>query len=124
MRISDWSSDVCSSDLPPRPAAARARVRRRCCVSSGRRRAPTGSRRSSPGSPVGAVAAAGGFLAPADRLDAFADQRRAAVDKPGVALHQRGAGGHFLARKSEVWGKSVAVRVDLGGLRVLKKKTL
>src|SRR3546814_2953473 len=27
MRISDWSSDVCSSDLPPRPHARRAPAR-------------------------------------------------------------------------------------------------
>src|SRR3546814_14850265 len=30
MRISDWSSDVCSSDLDDSPAAARPKVKQRC----------------------------------------------------------------------------------------------
>src|SRR3546814_13680351 len=30
MRISDWSSDVCSSDLDDSPAAARPKVQQRC----------------------------------------------------------------------------------------------
>src|SRR3546814_19527737 len=29
---------------------------------------------------------------------------------------------HGIDRKSVVWGKSVSVRVDLGGLRIIKKK--
>src|SRR3546814_11968988 len=70
MRISDWSSDVCSSDLLGRPA-----------------RYPP--RRG------------GG----ASGLQGLLRSRRTAED-----------------RKSVVYGKSVSVRVDLGGRRVIKKK--
>src|SRR3546814_13028448 len=38
MRISDWSSDVCSSDLASAAAAARARTQRACSRWSARRR--------------------------------------------------------------------------------------
>src|SRR3546814_12718571 len=83
MRISDWSSDVCSSDLR--------RFRQR--------------------------AVAGAEIVEAERHalileagDDRADQRR--------ILEQRAFGD----RKSVVLGKSVSVRVDLGGRRFSKKK--
>src|SRR3546814_20012874 len=91
MRISDWSSDVCSSDL--------GRVARR---------------RRKPGQPpgghdacVGAGGAAGG-----------------AGDHGQPGAVERGGGVFFRPsdRKSVVKGKSVSVRVDLGGRRILKKK--
>src|SRR3546814_13551274 len=74
MRISDWSSDVCSSDLaPPRRATA--------------------TWTSSCGPPA---------------LWATArSPTRTCVD-----------------RKSVVLGKSVSVRVDLGGRRIIKKKII
>src|SRR3546814_19703577 len=94
MRISDWSSDVCSSDLggPARPCRRRrtrpearrpARRERPCRWSGGRSecRAPA---RSSCGRPV--------------------------PPRPGD-------------RKSVVEGKSVSVRVDLGGGRIIKKQS-
>src|SRR3546814_14361213 len=68
MRISDWSSDVCSSDLAT-PGPVSSLHRRRC------------HRPASDG----------------QRADACAD------------------------RKSVVKGKSVSVRVDLGGRRIIKK---
>src|SRR3546814_2362689 len=78
MRISDWSSDVCSSDLgagrEPRPGAAAA-----CALALGGR----------------------------------------AVDDR--ACRARGL-AHASDRKSVVEGKSVSVRVDLGGRRIIKKK--
>src|SRR3546814_17863195 len=83
MRISDWSSDVCSSDLS---LAVRARARRR-------RLRPIGVRAVGVGLALGLLA---GLLR-------------------GLAL---GAD-----RKSVVWGKSVSVRVDLGGRRIIKKQT-
>src|SRR3546814_19404569 len=39
------------------------------------------------------------------------------------AVYLRGlVGVHTLDRKSVVWGKSVSVRIDLGGRRIIKKK--
>src|SRR3546814_17512989 len=109
MRISDWSSDVCSSDLR------------------------AGSGQSFLGHEVMAVALAVGQ----------GERRAVLVEGPGgemvaeglVGVHEAdhgGAGHHGLgrriaageaqARKSVVEGKSVAVRVDLGGRRSFKKK--
>src|SRR3546814_15900963 len=73
MRISDWSSDVCSSDLSCTRSATSTPAR------SGRR--------------------------PAARRSSFRRWRRARTD-----------------RKSVVSGKSVSVRVDLGGRRIIKNK--
>src|SRR3546814_19516493 len=118
MRISDWSSDVCSSDLHrprhaiaarrpqsarlstrpvrlPLPAARRAAICRRCDARS-------------PPHPSRAEAryAAGNLLAAVLR-----GQEPPLLDAPGD-------------RKSVVEGKSVSVSVDFGGRRNLKKKTL
>src|SRR3546814_20571160 len=87
MRISDWSSDVCSSDLLQRQHRKR--------------------RLDRPGGGQG-----------------VADHRfvRAHWNFPGqIAEHVLDAHG-LQARKSVVSGKSVSVRVDLGGRRILKKK--
>src|SRR3546814_16184048 len=88
MRISEWSSDVCSSDL----RRFRAYARRRAPVLEPLR---SGAR--------AAVAHA------ACAADAEVEPRR--------ARHLR-----FQDRKSVVWGKSVSVRVDLGGRRILQKQ--
>src|SRR3546814_18147290 len=74
MRISDWSSDVCSSDLADGGRQPRGEQPR------------TGAQR--------------------------------AADAAGPDHFGRGARD----RKSVVAGKSVSVRVDLGGRRILKKK--
>src|SRR3546814_5676409 len=97
MRISDWSSDVCSSDLAlghrialmpgqHRHAAQRLELRVREL-------------------PVDGIA----YQRGKQLHDAagFAQARRSVVTRP--------------ARKSVVSGKSVSVRVDLGGRRILKK---
>src|SRR3546814_16105856 len=86
MRISDWSSDVCSSDL--RDAA---RAGRNGCV-----RARATRRRSRVG-------------------------RRPRANRGGCRGRGRRDGSQD--RKSVVEGKSVSVRVDLGGRRIIKKKT-
>src|SRR3546814_10223846 len=92
MRISDWSSDVCSSDLPvPWRHGARGRPGR----GTGR---------------MGRVEPVPGVRRPRGRA---------------VAALRRGGGGRRLARsdrKSVVSGKSVSVRVELGGRGILKKK--
>src|SRR3546814_12052380 len=96
MRISDWSSDVCSSDL--RPTLAR--------TSSALARAS-----SSPALPKLFH----------QRRSAIAAMARLSItdspiSTPGVwNLRQ-------IDRKSVVSGKSVSVRVDLGGRRNIKKK--
>src|SRR3546814_17928199 len=104
MRISDWSSDVCSSDLGP---LARSGLAGPGCprklAGQGDRSAAAGARRRCPGTGDGPrpwLPAGGG---PADR-------------------RLTGAGRAAPDRKSVVSGKSVSVRVDLGGRRVLKKK--
>src|SRR3546814_19152739 len=90
MRISDWSSDVCSSDL-----SRHVRERRAALVARDH-----------------------------ERLDAAAlDVRRAG---PQAVEHHVDLPTHQVAqgrdRKSVVSGKSEAVRVDIGGRRVFKKK--
>src|SRR3546814_16061660 len=84
LRIRDWSSDVCSSDL-------HGRLQPRC-----------GSDRS----------------CSARRMACFPP---GAEDAGGTA--GGGCRGKLGDRKSVVWGKSVAVRVDIGGGRISKTKT-
>src|SRR3546814_19103369 len=110
MRISDWSSDVCSSDLAPRPAqtepasdrhrtASPGTVHRRiaCFLRHGRASPVTDAYR--PGGRSGAPAAPCG--------------------SPGLGV---GFKGVRRDRKSVVAGKSGSVRVDLGGCRIIQKK--
>src|SRR3546814_12683243 len=118
MRISDWSSDVCSSDL----SGAGEQLAQHCRV-------------------VAAGAAGGGRAGLARRLAARAHvpeagpaRRRAAGARPAHAAaagarRRRGARarlrlgiGRRPERKSAVSGKSVSVRVDLGGRRSLTQK--
>src|SRR3546814_15744238 len=100
MRISDWSSDVCSSDLvrllkPRRPGDGQA----------------AGTRTS--------------YLNQRLRIDADIVRRRAGgIDDRLRRLQALRDGGLISEedRKSVVSGKSVSVRVDLGGRRHIKKK--
>src|SRR3546814_18521149 len=96
MRISDWSSDVCSSDL-------RALVKFAELDGADRLLGQ-------------------GFL----RFD-MRDPTKLVARKPGeVVRHDvapAASPGPIADRKSVVTGKSVSVRVDLGGRRIIKKKT-
>src|SRR3546814_4771828 len=92
VRISDWSSDVCSSDLARLPLV-------RMQVMRSRQSSRTYS----------------GHCAAAPRIDRH--PRPMAVI-PANAGIQCGQGD----RKSVVEGKSVSVRVDLGGRRIINKK--
>src|SRR3546814_20145019 len=96
MRISDWSSDVCSSDLCGQGQVARALRRLRCGVRD--RRGPV--QPEYPGH-EGALARP------------FTRARCLGLARGGVLSGDR---------KSGVEGKSVSVRVDLGGRRIIKKK--
>src|SRR3546814_5897893 len=104
MRISDWSSDVCSSDL----------------------------QRLVAGVEIGALQLGHGFgVDPArgHEIERLADAvgqrlillepRRAAheIERPGVNLMEIG-----IDRKSVVWGKMVIGREDLGGLHIYENK--
>src|SRR3546814_18832296 len=100
MRISDWSSDVCSSDL-----VLSEQVR---------------------GDPR--LDAEHQLLALFFRLHRLGRELRDVRDEGdfgrdrvlrGGVEHEPGLGP---ARKSVVWGKSVSVRVDLGGRRIIKTK--
>src|SRR3546814_18891826 len=97
MRISDWSSDVCSSDLHFEVKLA-LRFERFITI---------------------------------HRLDFLLERRCVEVpcefccsfhfqDLLGELTCPRHAA--LIDRKSVVWGKSVSVRVDLGGTRIIKKK--
>src|SRR3546814_11068171 len=101
MRISDWSSDVCSSDLPdaelPRELDQRVAhmLHQEHCLGC--------------------------------RLEAVSLSRKQCDSEPLFEpLEQRAHGGLAHAekdRKRVVEGKGVSVRVDLGGRQVIKKKT-
>src|SRR3546814_10972498 len=100
MRISDWSSDVCSSDLSGRTEAAHA-------GDGGTSRQHRGAGNGTGGTDgrAGAKLRRAGDEAGGDArtADAATDQRER-------------------ERKSVVEGKSVSVRVDIGGRRLIKKK--
>src|SRR3546814_21119088 len=104
MRISDWSSDVCSSDLDggwshdPHDAADAVILGRPALVPAWRARC----RRARPPVPR---------HRPRQRIDAVPRGRP-----------RRAVAARRVDRKSVVKGKSVAVRVDSGGRGIIKKK--
>src|SRR3546814_19956276 len=110
MRISDWSSDVCSSDLPATASAAVAATKIVIVFSI----AALPSIARSDAEHVGEVdPAADGFHMLAGR-PVPAD--RAAIIVGGLGCAIRGD------RKSVVEGKSGSVSLDFGGRRNIKKK--
>src|SRR3546814_11896599 len=122
MRISDWSSDVCSSDLFPLccPGAPEEWLRHRSCRHASLRTDRVGKT----GRPFGNVARAktndhvAGFKLLAElfrQIVRILSRRGGMMAAPFQASHQRD-------RKRVVAGTSVAVRVDHGGRRSIKKK--
>src|SRR3546814_20964542 len=111
MRISDWSSDVCSSDLFLKSVHCILEALAGLALRLGRgldRHRFTGAR----------VAARRCFPL-CNREGSEADQANF------LAFLQSAPDGiKNTERKSVVWGKSVSVRVNLGGCRILKKKKL
>src|SRR3546814_19565095 len=100
MRISDWSSDVCSSDLIHRQSSlerfsSKLRLRSYSSLSQ----AWTIPEIFNQSSQLGYLAYIRVGIFPFEWMEIFSD------------------------RKSVVLGKSVSVRVDLGGRRIVKKKT-
>src|SRR3546814_11060622 len=107
MRISYWSSDVCSSDLSDRRKEHSRPKNRRTCA-----RGQPGFEPDTPRSsghprclPRGAI--------------------RLPRARPETPIPRTGPGAPWQSakdRKSVGEGKSVSVRVDLGGRRIIKKK--
>src|SRR3546814_13487242 len=107
MRISDWSSDVCSSDLS---------------VGTGRMARDAGDFRRFMASPEadGAVLATAAALRQVRKMGEGdgTDLLIVGLSATDYVGHSTGTEGD---RKSVVSGKSVSVRVDLGGRRNIKK---
>src|SRR3546814_17899069 len=103
MRISDWSSDVCSSDL---------RVHHRPEREMGFR--------------LDQVVRVEIALADVISADGEPIRIKGSQLAGTVARHTMHHLGGFFAkdRKSVASGKSVSVRVDIGGRRLMKKKTI
>src|SRR3546814_19847577 len=93
IRISDWSSDVCSSDLPS-------------CPCSRRWRDPSLAHQALRPEKYAAVSSVKHETLcrcpPAETRDLYLDQERS------------------LVRNSVVWGKSVSIGLDCGGRSIIK----
>src|SRR3546814_16558502 len=113
MRISDWSSDVCSSDLQVPAFVALVHCRKHTADA-----APDFENAGIPG-------LAQSIERPCI-LDVFQPVESLERESSKLPEHERvieRAPVFGLSdRKSVVWGKSVSVRVDLGGRRIIKKK--
>src|SRR3546814_14269567 len=94
LRISEWVSDVCSSDLDKYPVASFA------------------------GDVIGGIPLALGGTRLLTQLGMNAPRAALATDAATGAYF---GSGENKDRKSVVKGKSVSVRVDLGGCRIIKK---
>src|SRR3546814_18051165 len=106
MRISDWSSDVCSSDLADKITVDGTSLRFSDATYSGLMTGG-GASFASLGASAGALVAVTGYA-------------NAAV-LAGTAYGSEASG--LRDRKSVVQGKSGSVRRNHGGRRILKKKT-
>src|SRR3546814_17780283 len=119
MRISDWSSDVCSSDLQGGMVAEPVAHGSQC-----RRQGGFGAKPRLQGAGLQQAVAQTAQIARATAIQAEPRQRAGEI---GHALQRTTdivAQPHTVEdRKSVVSGKSVSVRVDLGGRRIIQKKT-
>src|SRR3546814_5174218 len=112
MRISDWSSDVCSSDLSP--------IIDSIAIFKMQRRSPTAAAAAPDIAVVrfAAVYLLGDVLGKTCRLDTgpIAIERRI-VTRAGinVVADMSAIGFHHLYREIVVWGKVVSVGLSLGG---------
>src|SRR3546814_16471981 len=116
MRISDWSSDVCSSDLNGGDDLDE-KLRQ---GEVGRREPGEGDANDESGAThenEGRTAMVLRMIGRADRTDGAGGrkQRQHRVDRGKRRLAR-------IARKSDVQGESEYVRVELGGRRIIKQK--
>src|SRR3546814_13942706 len=128
MRISDWSSDVCSSDLEAKE--------RHPLINEKRFLGALHDPMEGHVDPAGVTQAyaksariAGAEIERFTRvleLHPLPDGGWEVVTDKGTlrAEHVVNCGGLWADRKSVVEGKSVSVRVDLGGRRIIKKKNI
>src|SRR3546814_11819536 len=111
MRISDWSSDVCSSDLEPATIPLPPSEMPATALAAGGIMGAIAVRQ-----PVGVVACITPYNFPivnmAGKVGPALAMGNTVVVKPAPQED----------RKSVVQGKSVSVRVDHGGRRIIKKK--
>src|SRR3546814_14282233 len=120
MRIRDWSSDVCSSDLQYLLASV---VVHHCWFwfpesqHFGDRGATLSPHGSAPRPGIYDLLHGHQF-----RRGAWRDHRGLSGSDLGLVLGFRRGGVWHADRKRVVSGKSVSVRVDLGGRRLIKKK--
>src|SRR3546814_20335524 len=118
MRISDWSSDVCSSDLQQR--------KRRCPATTQKRSKKSGSRSGTNARPFAPKPIRPGRNTMSSRC--FPIRRDVSIWATCATTHwatwsrATNARAASTARKSGVEGKRVSVSVDLGGRRNIKKK--
>src|SRR3546814_20331246 len=117
MRISDWSSDVCSPDLPASSSVP-------ALTSTARGSAYTSSRCRTDTDHCAQPSAHHQSQHPADWQEAAHPDPD---PRPATPHHNpNGDSEHFPElgpdRKSVVEGTSVSERVDLGGRRIIKKK--
>src|SRR3546814_14267144 len=120
MRISDWSSDVCSSDLETKSG----RISFETQLIGERPAGATPADAPIVRATVGAIKAIG--LTP-DVFASSTDSNIAmSIGIPAVTVGYGGDGGRSPSlaehRKRVVAGKSVSVRVEIGGGRLKKKK--
>src|SRR3546814_18806161 len=141
MRISDWSSDVCSSDLCAATNVGRASLfpARRSISGQVRRTIPKRAAHKSKillqfRSPLGVNRCAGKQIAPDFfgllQLPRLSERQSIEIRRRRLLRGQT----HRLAecklgrvrknadRKSVVWGKSESVRVEHGGMCIIKRK--
>src|SRR3546814_12053291 len=117
MRISDWSSDVCSSDLREFTSI----VRNRGDLGGAWAYAVRFRRPWRRSSARGAVAASRRHLHAGSRGDG--DIHRESGSRPQRPRGPSAVSDRFGGdRESVVWGKGVSVRVDPGGRGFIKKK--
>src|SRR3546814_15194277 len=129
MRISDWSSDVCSSDLTNVGGGRWPRCPKRCrrrTATQSRRRARAADARLQP--PMKVSNSSFTFSTTmTDAITQASDASHGAITKRpifsrSVTKRTSGITAHGRDRKSVVEGKSVSVRVDLGGRRTIQKE--
>src|SRR3546814_14732011 len=131
MRISDWSSDVCSSDLYRNASGQGLEILRIDADGGVQVRSPSETARGDYGiydlnsriiTLIGSVSLnRGDTQVRGQRLVMDLNTGRSTLDGGNVASPDGGRGsGRFVDRKSVVSGTRGAGRVDLGGSRIIK----